>query len=291
MDVKHHCIVDRFFEAKGKALSSGYFIPVTTLLTQVVRVGEYLLPLLVSPQSAVVPIGLEYRFHVLVPLYLALLEGAVHSVVVGPTGRGKTTLLAWLVIVSYIYGYKVVVVDPKGDLLSYIEPYVGNSMGTPSSRIIELKDLKNVNVIVDKASSSVRGSGLNTIMVVDEAWQVDLRSVDKIMRVGRSLGVSVVVSSQYPEDFYPKMWINSANAVIFGSPSREYAENVMRFISLRPEDAKSLSTLSTGEALVLYRWTHRPLITRIFNPAILIKHGNLRDIISINELGSKGAKS
>ncbi len=291
MDVKRHCIVDRFFEAKGKALSSGYFIPVTTLLTQVVRVGEYLLPLLVSPQSVVVPIGLEYRFHVLVPLYLALLEGAVHSVVVGPTGRGKTTLLAWLVVVTHLHGYKVVVVDPKGDLLSYIEPYVKNSMGTLSSRIIELKDLKNVNVIIDKASSSVRDRGLNTIMVVDEAWQVDLRSVDKIMRIGRSLGVSVVVSSQYPEDFHPRMWINSANAVVFGSPSKEYAENVMRFISLRPEDAKSLSTLGTGEALVLYRWTHRPLITRIFNPAILIKHGNLRDIISIDGPTSEGAKS
>lgn len=283
MDVKHHYIVDRFFEAKERALSSGYFIPATTLLTQVVRVGEYLLPLLVSPQSMVVPIGLEYRFRVLVPLYLALLEGAVHSIIVGPTGRGKTTLLAWLVVVTYLHGYKVVVVDPKGDLSSYIEPYIKDSIGVLSSRIIELKDLKDVNsVILGKPPSSVKSNSLSTIVIVDEAWQVDLRSIDKIMRIGRSLGVSLVVSSQYPEDFHPRMWINSANAVVFGSPSKEYAENVMRYISLRPEDSKSLSTLSTGEALVLYRWAHRPLIARIFNPAILLKHGNSRNIIGMD---------
>ncbi len=60
------------------------------------------------------------------PFFLPLRgrEGSFHYVVVGPTGRGKTTLAAILLVRSAALGVRVYGVDPKGDLARYTEPYL-----------------------------------------------------------------------------------------------------------------------------------------------------------------------
>src|SRR5205814_8228908 len=54
------------------------------------------------------------------PLRLAVQDRLHHLHVLGPTGVGKSTLLANLILQDITAGHGVVVIDPKGDLCSDI---------------------------------------------------------------------------------------------------------------------------------------------------------------------------
>ena len=61
-------------------------------------------------------------------------RGSLHYLVLGPTGRGKTTLLAVLLMRADAIGMRVYGIDPKGDLVAYTSHVVRR-------RIIEIRDV------------------------------------------------------------------------------------------------------------------------------------------------------
>ncbi|AEM39503.1 hypothetical protein Pyrfu_1647 [Pyrolobus fumarii 1A] len=58
----------------------------------------------------------------LLPLWSS--SGSLHYVIVGPTGRGKTTLEAILAVRADAMGINVYSVDPKGDLANYLSGFL-----------------------------------------------------------------------------------------------------------------------------------------------------------------------
>jgi DNA helicase HerA-like ATPase len=187
-------------------------------------------------------------------LYLPLREakGNIHTVVVGPTGKGKTYLLSLIVLLSkVIYNYKIYVLDPKGDLLNYLE-----RLGFRDN-IILLEDHSNI--------CSLKNS--RSMIIVDEAWRFSSSEcINKMFRFGRSLGISVVVASQQPEDIPLAWWNNAGNVVVFGSKDSRYAVMVSRFAGINIDSLSLLSRLETGEILVRYDVTSYAIPAKVLPP-------------------------
>ena len=163
-----------------------------------------------------------------------------HVGVVGPTGQGKTVLLAGLALqASLRQGVKVVAFDPKGDLAALLSrhgvvieaarsPWLGDP-GQPlpleEVTVIDARGLDGgeaedlLSSIVDKL---LRRGGAK-LLVVDEAWRVP-RAVEKAVRLGRSLGLYTVYATQSPRDVGPTVLSNTGVFIVFGGPWRGYRE-------------------------------------------------------------------
>jgi hypothetical protein len=70
--------------------------------------------------SVGVQVGISNYPDISLPLRLAVADRLQHLHVLGPTGVGKSTLLANLIIQDIAAGYGVVVIDPKSDLVAAI---------------------------------------------------------------------------------------------------------------------------------------------------------------------------
>ena len=256
----------RFFRARRAA---GYVAPVRDILSLAKGVAEYLAPFTASPGLGL-PIGYEPHLKIVTHLYTHASEGALHTVVVGPTGKGKTTLLALVAALSPAYNLKAIAIDPKGDMQKYIDSYMGRARGSglrfysdPSEALTLLETLP-----MKRPRRGVQAAPRGVILV-DEAWRVGRKSLEALYRLGRSSGMAVVAASQHPRDLSSVVWSNSSNFVIFGSREEDYIRDVERSASLQRDDAERLPLLGTGEALVLYAWSKRAIVARLYPLSIL----------------------
>lgn len=250
----------RFFRG-GRA--AGYVAPIRDALSLARNVAEYLAPFTTSPGLGM-PVGYEPRLKIVAHVYTHAREGALHTVVVGPTGKGKTTLLALLATVSSLYNLRVIAIDPKGDLERYIGSYISGIRGnlrfySDPAEVLTLLETMPANISRRAARTAPRG-----VVLVDEAWRVSRRSLEALYRLGRSSGMAVVAASQHPRDLSSVVWSNSSNFVIFGSREEDYIRDIERSASLQREDAEKLPLLGTGEALVLYSWSKRAIVARLY---------------------------
>ena len=86
-----------------------------------------------------------YRKGTKIPfLYNLALYGTRHVLVVGPTGKGKTTLLATIVNRVYARGQtNIVIIDPKGDLNSMVSSSI-TRVRFSSRTVVEKKLIENI---------------------------------------------------------------------------------------------------------------------------------------------------
>lgn len=85
------------------------------------------------------------------PLRLAAEDRLRHVYVIGPTGVGKSTLLANMIVADIAAGYGVIVIDPKGDLVAEVAARI------PAERCGD--------VIIWDASATDRPIGFNPLRV------------------------------------------------------------------------------------------------------------------------------
>ncbi len=187
-----------------------------------------------------------------------------HMGVVGPTGRGKTVLLAGLASqLTARLGRLVVVVDPKGDMTSLLgrvadkvlagtrgagawapgELVVYNLSGLPQAG----RGAAAASIVEEALDRAYRGEG--AVLVVDEAWRLlsqDPRPLEAAVREGRSLGLHVVYAVQSPGDIPEVILENTRAYAVFGGPGRAYAEAV-ESLGLEPE---GLTRMGVGEAVL-----------------------------------------
>ncbi len=198
-------------------------------------------------------LGVEPSLGLLVPLPLLSRQGALHTAVVGPTGRGKTTLLAKIATAVAEDKIEVIVVDPKGDLVELI-PWARSLTTVP-----EIRELAQRVHFLGNTRGSLRG-----LIVVDEAWGVPQRYLEIVLREGRSKGVAVILATQSPLDLNINFWSNVSNVIVFGSSNKKYIEEVARLMSI---DVwlleRYMPALDVGEALLKYPWARRPILVRI----------------------------
>ncbi|MET1128997.1 MAG: hypothetical protein ABWW70_06735 [Thermoproteota archaeon] len=229
---------------------------------------------------------------VTLPLYD--FRGARHSIIVGPTGKGKTTLLAKIVtnslLSSDILGIRLIaIVDPKGDLVRLLEGYGiidearvheaflrghHEVLKTPisSSAVILADSIDSIyNVVRWEAKElwkygfeKARSSGpLRTLVVVDEAWRAERSLIESIVREGRSRALALVAASQHPMDFSTFVWSNASNYIAFGSTDENYVNALERYTNLEKEDLSLAESLTVGEALLGAVDIQPPIVFRI----------------------------
>ncbi len=204
-----------------------------------------------------------------------------HVGVFGPTGRGKTVLLAGLAAqLSTVpeRPYSIIAVDPKGDLSKLLEPVAdlvvrirpglqvaarsGPCIGSPLLQGLTVFDLSGVseeekNSIAIKILSSIvdhvvsGGAPGRVVIVVDEAWRISSAShlFKLIAREGRSKGLHMIYASQSPADMPRDILFNTRVFLVFGGSEASYLEAAAS-IGLSSDLLESLKDLETGEAVL-----------------------------------------
>jgi len=104
-------------------------------------------------------------------------------------------------------------------------------------------------------------SEFRRIIIVDEAWRFSQRAktlADIIVKEFRSLGISLILSTQDPADVSESVWNNIGIAIVFGSHDKEYIRRVQRLLRLSESEAEKLRWLGVGEAMVKLQHSPRP---------------------------------
>ncbi|WP_460126240.1 helicase HerA-like domain-containing protein [Stetteria hydrogenophila] len=187
-----------------------------------------------------------------------------HGTVIGPTGRGKTVLLAGIAAqLALRFGVNVTVVDPKGDLARLLASVAdavlkrsGDSLGEGLVvySLAEAPQAEKGSLaasLLAKALESAYREPKSRVVIIDEAWRVlntDPEPLEAAVREGRSLGLHVVYAVQTPHDIPATVLENTRFYAVFGGPGREYAEDV-KAIGLESVAGK-LPSMSVGEAIV-----------------------------------------
>ena len=228
------------FRAASVLGGRGYYSSLRTSLTPFTDLALRLGSLYLAQDEWSVAVGVEPRLGIAVPLPIYAAEGALHTLITGPTGRGKTVLLSLIAMQLVSRGVEVYLIDPKGDL----------------KRRIGALGLEDEVQVLDEGLRGLRaGNSSRRALLVDEAWRVPRELLEAVGRQGRSKMLSLIAASQSPSDFPPGLWSNASNAILFGSQSTGYIEEASRLTGLDEETLHStLPLLGTGEFLLRYRW-------------------------------------
>ncbi|BEP17543.1 hypothetical protein PYJP_08950 [Pyrofollis japonicus] len=229
-------------------------------------------------------IGSELRLNS--PVVLPLIDkeiGSLQTVIVGPSGRGKTTLLGNIIMnLSISEQYCIVFFDPKGDLKRIVRDSDLREYDNVLEGDIEnLRDILRANNMME----SIRSNNCKNIaIVIDEFWRLSRYSgFAEIIREARSKNVNLFLASQEPLDFADYVWNNVHNIIIFGSSSKEYVKNVLKYSNIGDEYAQYLYRLGVGEALLKNFKRSKPILFRIRVPSITVKRKQRRHV----EAGSR----
>ncbi len=193
-------------------------------------------------QELQIYIGRSAVYHMPVLLDLGSLVNP-HIAIVGATGSGKTYLLRSIVarfaldtrhrvvLIDWNGGYADTV-NAIGGAVTYVErdgaPYAGGNgaleEGVANNRVLDicLASIGSEDKRRDKADSILRaivemmagctpGSGINTMVVVDEAWKlVRGGELQQLFREGRKYGFAIAVATQLTGDMSDEILSNAA---------------------------------------------------------------------------------
>ncbi|MCE4612067.1 MAG: type IV secretory system conjugative DNA transfer family protein [Desulfurococcales archaeon] len=203
-----------------------------------------------------------------------------HVGIFGPTGRGKTVLLAGVAaqLNSSENGpYSTIVIDPKGDLARLLSHVADNvvepggvriagvnrscfgspvvpglavfNLGSLPERAKGVEASRIAEAIVDYMVSR-RPPG-RVLLIVDEAWRIggSEKLLKVVAREGRSRGLHLIYSSQSPDDLPRDMLFNTRTIIVFGGSEASYLEAVAK-LGVPEGRLNDVKSLEVGEALV-----------------------------------------
>ncbi|MEB2837278.1 MAG: DUF87 domain-containing protein [Desulfurococcales archaeon] len=221
------------------------------------------------------PVILGWRLDVESAVYALDYPGdfAAHIGIVGPTGRGKTVLLAGVVAqlaaASEAWGepWRIVVVDPKGDLASLVSEIGGGRVEVYGPEVDAGEGVRVIGGLWSRRESL----GGPVVVVVDEAWRhmsLEPSLFEAIAREGRSLGFHLVYAVQEPSDIPGAVADNTGTFIVFGGKTESYSELAARLGVRRLAD--ELLELPVGEAIIARR-DSRPVPIRVVDFGKLLK--------------------
>ncbi len=241
---------------------------------------------LATPSALIVGISILIGYDdrtdapILLPLYGN--EGAYHTLVVGPTGSGKTSLLASIAIQAsnVLRKLRVTVLDPKGDLAAILfrlreKGLLGDNVDVRDlSRLPEHDKNEAVARVVEESIYGMN-RGERMLLIVDEAWRLSTIEgvIDSAIREARSRGVAIAMASQAPSDYSELIWNNVSNVVALPSPSRSYLEELGRYIPLADSLKEFLTSSRQGRAIVWFKADNRTVPIRLRIEPLVLKHG------------------
>lgn len=186
-----------------------------------------------------------------------------HLGIIGPTGSGKTTLLTLLTQSLVDKGIRVTIVDPKGDLTSFIKEYTGNH----NIRLLEL----TTQLTSGKLEKLMDTPG-KKVLVIDEAWKIipdiirlENRGSPHFFRETRSKGLYIIYATQNPWDMPSTIHSNTGTFIIFSNQNLTYLRGVAEVTGLGLNDLSYINDKSSFKAIALRNGHARPDKVRILN--------------------------
>jgi hypothetical protein len=162
--------------------------------------------------SVGVQIGVSNYPDMSLPLRLAVADRLQHLHVLGPTGVGKSTLLANLIVQDIAAGYGVVVIDPKSDLVAEV--------------LARVPEHRTGDVIVADASATERPVGFNILRAGHDEQSREL-VVDHVIHIWHEL--------------YKDFWGPRSEDVLRGA--------LLSLINTRGGNGESFTLIETPELL------------------------------------------
>jgi hypothetical protein len=159
-----------------------------------------------------VQVGISNYPDMSLPLRLAVADRLQHLHVLGPTGVGKSTLLANLIVQDIAAGYGVVVIDPKSDLVAEVLARV------PQHRVGD--------IIVADAAATERPVGFNILRAGKDEQSREL-VVDHVIHIWHEL--------------YKDFWGPRSEDVLRGA--------LLSLINTRGANGESFTLIETPELL------------------------------------------
>ncbi len=205
-----------------------------------------------------------------------------HIGIIGPTGRGKTVLMALVAFqlnTKNPGGTSIVILDPKGDLERLVEksgieiqeleeesyslPCYQPGAYKPAGRGKEKHEnaKRLLAALLDSAEQDA--CTIPVVVFVDEAWRFlgELENyMESSIREGRSRGLYIIYATQTPRDIPRNILDNTGVQIIFGGYTRSYTED-SQILGLKTED---LLYLPVGTAIVKKKG-EPPFKVRVFN--------------------------
>ncbi|MCE4625073.1 MAG: ATP-binding protein [Desulfurococcales archaeon] len=212
-----------------------------------------------------------------------------HIGVFGPTGKGKTVLMAGIMLQLSMLQEEtgepnIIVIDPKGDLAAYASriPHSSIEIHQPRVEIRELCTRPAIHIIENPDIEAGRRliSDLlecyykdkprrRTVIFIDEAWKfIDVAEhyLEESIRQGRSLGLHIVYATQAFSDVNSNIVENTGTLIVFGSDSESYTEKADRL----GVPSQMVRYLPVGSAVVRKR-SSIPVRLKAFNFAEYLK--------------------
>ena len=186
-----------------------------------------------------------------------------HLGIIGPTGSGKTTLLTLIVQSLIDKEIRVIVVDPKGDLTSFIKKYISKQNTGLLELVAELPPSK-LEKLMDTPGKKV--------LVIDEAWRIipDMTSLESqysphLFRETRSKGLYIIYATQNPWDMPSTIHSNTGTFIVFSNQNLTYLRGIAEITGLGLNDLSYINDKSSFKAIVLRNGHSRPDRVRILN--------------------------
>ncbi len=168
-------------------------------------------------------------------------------------------------ILCSVIGQEVSPVININSIVAKKEPLILDlSMLNDSQRNIALAAV--LALIVSYMEALPPADNLRLAILIDEAWRLSSLPeslISRLLREGRSYGISVIMATQNPEELPEVLWNNVSIVIAFGSHDQKYINAISRVLSLDESLRQRISWLKRGEAIIRYQWDPRPLLASI----------------------------
>ncbi len=190
-----------------------------------------------------------------------------HGIIIGPTGKGKTTLLASMFIRINSLNYKVIAIDFKGDMSRYLNGYTQILNNLSLKKLIE--EYKRKSLDVNKWIFSVSKIWSRVLDLKKSESYILFKALQQVVKENEDLSLI----SRYIDSFYIKSKIDS-----------DVYDRIIESVELlRSED--SFHTIDINKSYVLNLEQYPDYIKELFSSIILSFEMNMnKPFMKFNKL-------
>lgn len=208
--------------------------------------------------------------------------GSEHISIVGPTGSGKSMFQSYVLQKrTELRGSNAIVIATKPadstlrkmhwPIIRKYPPEFHQSQRFilwPQTGKNEVESIRNMHIEIRKCLTDIWHEDSNTIVAFDEIAFVEQELKLKVLinrywREARSLGITIVATTQRPRNVTRYMWSEPTWIVAFGPDDEDEARRVAEIVGGRRAYSEPLMSLKPYEFLIRKRRSNKAYISKL----------------------------